>query len=130
METRPISKGFSLHAKVFRAILCVGTGSGIAPILGLLSLRNLKFRILWSASNPERTFGTDIMRRVLEVDPEAEIWDTKQQGRPNLVAEVKQIYDGGHTEAMSVISNAKVTADVVSGLENQGVPAFGPIFDS
>jgi len=117
-------------AKVFRAILCVGTGSGIAPILGLLSLRNLKLRILWSASDPERTFGTDIMRRVLEADPEAVIWDTKQQSRPNLVAEAKQIYDEGDTEAVFVISNAKVTVDVVSGLENQGVPTFGPIFDS
>lgn len=124
------ARGVLYMARMFRTILCVGTGSGIAPILGLLTLPNLKFRILWSAPDPERTFGSDIMRRVLRADSDAVIWDTNQRGRPNLVAEAKQIYNEGDTEAVFVISNAKVTADVVRGLESQNIPAFGPIFDS
>lgn len=125
------ARGVLYMAKLFRTILCVGTGSGIAPILGLLTLPDLKVRILWSAPDPQNTFGSDIMGMVLKADSDAVIWDTKQQsGRPDLVALAMDIYTEGNIEAVFVISNAKVTANVVSGLESQGVPAFGPIFDS
>ena len=39
------------------------------------------------------------------------------------------MYEEGDVEAVFVTSNAKVTADVVFGLESKGLHAFEPIFD-
>ena len=128
--------GVLYMAKMFRSILCVGTGSGLAPILGLLTMSGLKFRVLWSAADPARSFGHDVTRRILKADPRAVIWDTRDQGRPDLVKESFRLYteaddiEADDIEAVFVISNPKVTSEVVFGLEKKGVPAFGPIFDS
>ncbi|KAK5105906.1 hypothetical protein LTS08_000020 [Lithohypha guttulata] len=123
--------GVLYMAKMFRKILCVGTGSGIAPILGLLVIPGLQFRILWSTPSPEQTFGVNIIRRVVKADPKAVIRDTKHEGRPDLIAQAMRLYEEeGDVEAVFVISNAKVTAEVVFGLEARGIPPFAPIFDS
>lgn len=123
--------GVLYMAKIFRKILCVGTGSGIAPILGLLVIPGLQFRILWSTPSPEQTFGANIIRRVVKADPRAVIRDTRHEGRPDLIAQAIRLYEEeGDIEAVYVISNAKVTAEVVFGLEARGIPAFAPIFDS
>lgn len=123
--------GVLYMAKMFKKILCVGTGSGIAPILGLLTIPNLQFRILWSTKSPDQTYGADIVRRILKADTKAVIIDTRLSGRSDLVREATQIYqEEGDFEAVFVISNARGTQEVVAGLEERGIPAFGPIFDS
>lgn len=122
--------GVLYMAKLFRKVLCVSTGSGIAPVLGLLTMPNLQCRILWSTKTPDQTCGADIVRRVLKADPRAIILDSRH-GRVDLVQEATKLYEEeGDFEAVFVISNARYTQKIVSELERRGIPAFGPIFDS
>ncbi|KAH7014114.1 uncharacterized protein B0I36DRAFT_377989 [Microdochium trichocladiopsis] len=72
-------------APMFKSIVLVATGSGIAPCL---------------------------------------------PGRPNTLPTVLDMYKRSEAEAVIVISNPKLTIDLVLDLEALGVPAFGPIWDS
>jgi hypothetical protein len=74
-------------------------------------------------------------------DPYVMIVDTDLKGnkRPNLVKMAYRVWEGsrqgegkwkGKCEAVVVISNWRVTENVVYGLETRGVVAYGAIFDS
>jgi hypothetical protein len=123
--------GVLCMARIFRRIVIVTTGSGIGPCLGVMQDIPQTFcRVIWSTPNPYRTYGHDIVHSVLEVDPNAVIWDTRKQGRPNIVTMAYTLYKETDAEAVFVISNPKLTRKVVYGLESRGIPAFGPIWDS
>ncbi|PSK36687.1 hypothetical protein B9Z65_1870 [Elsinoe australis] len=118
-------------ALMFKKVLVVATGSGIGPCLSLLqSYPEYPVRVLWSAQDPEKTYGQGIIKSVFRSDPNAVIVDTKKTGRPDLLALAYGMLVASECEAAVVISNPSVTRKVVYGLETRGVPAFGPIFDS
>lgn len=123
-------QGVLYMAKIFKTVLCVGTGSGIAPILGLLDIPGTQFRVLWSARDSENTYSNEITERLRESDGDAVILDTLRDGRSDLIERAAQIYRAGEIEAVFVISNAKVTRRIVQGLQRMDIPAYGPIFDS
>jgi len=58
------------------------------------------------------------------------IWNTRKQGRPDMLALAWQLYKESDAEAVFIISNPGVTKSVVYGLESRGVAAYGPIWDS
>lgn len=119
-----------LHvATLFRRTVLVATGSGIGPILSLLSAR-VDARVLWSAPNPRSTFGRAIVDQVRATDRAAVVIDTAKTGRPDLATEAYRLYRASGAEAVFVISNPAVTRKVVYALESRGVPVFAPIFDS
>ncbi|MCJ1446955.1 MAG: hypothetical protein MMC23_007463 [Stictis urceolatum] len=125
--------GVTAVAQLFSNVVVVCTGSGIGPCLSLLALaKNSKTicHLIWSTQAPEATYGKQVLREVYDVDPEALIWDTRVNGRPDLVTLARGAYEGLGAEAVVVVSNQKVTRMVVFGLESIGVPAFGPVFDS
>ena len=124
------TRGALYMAQMFRRVLLVATGSGIAPILGLISIKNIEYRILWSTPDPVTVFSPHIIDLVKTADPDALIWDTKKLGRPRLVEEAYQLYLSSGAESVWIISNAAVTKKFVYGLESRGVPTFAPIFDS
>ena len=70
------------------------------------------------------------MSDVLEADRGALIVDTKESGRFDLTEVAWAKMQQTKAEAAVILSNAKVTRDVVFGLEARGVIAFGAIFDS
>jgi ferredoxin-NADP reductase len=125
-------------ARLFRKVVVVTTGSGIGPCLGVIQdvpLMGTKIRVIWSTPSPLETYGWDICEAVLKVDPAAVIIDTRKEkregrGRPDLTRIAWELYKREGAEAVFVISNPKVTRNVVYGLESRGVPAFGPIWDS
>jgi len=118
-------------ASMFTPIVVVATGSGIGPCLSFLNRnRAHKMRIIWSARFPEATYQRAILANVLEADPDAIIIDTKKTGHPNLAALTYALYKDIDAEAIAIISNPKVTRDVVYEMEARKVPAFGAIFDS
>ena len=121
------------------------------------------YRLIWSTPSPLATYGPRLLDKIHDADPDALVWDTRAQGRPDLTALAWGMYKGGRNgerseerdeivdkevkeneeglrgkgtgkgseyEAVFVVSNQKVTEDVVFALEARGVPAFGPIFDS
>lgn len=120
-----------LHvAPIFKKLVLVATGSGIGPILSLMTGRNLNARIIWSTPDPVATYSKGIVDEVQLADPNALIINTTVTGRPNLAHEAYKLYLASKAEAVFIISNPKVTRKVVYGLESRGVPIFAPIFDS
>lgn len=125
-------------APLFKRIVLVATGSGIGPCLPVLLAKKLPMRVFWSTPNPEETFGAEIIASVKGADSDAVIWNTRKQGKPDLVKEAwKLVAASGMTsdgryevEAVCVIANKKVTEMVVRGMEVRGLAAYGAIFDS
>ena len=132
MWVRGIPARGVLHiAPIFKSMVLVATGSGIGPILSLLTARGILCRILWSTKDPLRTYGQRIIDDILLADPQAVIIDTKNGlTRPNLVEQAHKLYKQSGAEAIFVISNPAATRKVVFGLESRGLPTFAPIFDS
>ncbi|KAK5045010.1 hypothetical protein LTR84_010158 [Exophiala bonariae] len=120
-----------LHiAPIFKKVVLVATGSGIGPVLSLLTKVKINCRILWSTPNPEATYSANVIDNVCLADPAAIIINTSVSGRPDLVNQAYELYVNSGAEAIFVISNPRVTRTVVYGLESRGVPIFAPIFDS
>ena len=124
-------------APLFKRIVLVATGSGIGPCLPVLLARKVPMRVFWSTPNPEDTFGEEIMASVRGADSKAVVWNTRRQGKPDMIKEVwKLVAESGKTEgkynveAVCVIANKKVTEMIVRGMETRGMAAYGAIFDS
>ena len=124
---------------LYRRVLILTTGSGIGPCLSSLLDRpssssnpskHQTARLVWSTRSPLATYGPQILDLVHKADPDALILDTSVTGRPDLLSVAWGVYRDMKAEAVFVLSNEKVTREVVGGLERRGVPAFGPIWDS
>ncbi|KAI7280112.1 hypothetical protein KC343_g2035 [Hortaea werneckii] len=123
--------GMMRIAACFRPVLVIATGSGIGPCLSFLNChRGHPAHVLWSARSPEDVYGGEILSNVLEADRGALIIDTKETGRFELTEVAWAKMQQTKAEAAVIISNAKVTRDVVFGMEARGIIAFGAIFDS
>ncbi|KAF1846733.1 acetyl-CoA synthetase-like protein [Cucurbitaria berberidis CBS 394.84] len=117
-------------ATLFRSVVLVATGSGIGPCLAVILARKVPCRILWTAPNPEQTFGKDIVESVMKTDPHAVIHNTRTQGKPNMSLMAYKLYKESGAEAVCVISNKRFTTKIVYDMECRGIPAYGAIFDS
>ncbi|KAL1879834.1 hypothetical protein Daus18300_001672 [Diaporthe australafricana] len=124
------ASGVLRMAPLFNKIVLVATGSGIGPCLPVIMAKKVPCRIFWSTPAPEKTFGKKIIDAIYETDPEAVIWNTREQGRPNMALEAYKLYRASDAECVCIISNGPVTSKLVYDLESRGVPAFGPIWDS
>ncbi len=124
------ASGVLTIAPLFKKLVLVATGSGIGPCLPVIMERRVPVRVLWSTPHPLETFGQEVMDAILASDPDAVIWNTRTQGKPDLAQLAYQLYRESGAEAVAVISNKKVTQQLVYRLESRGVPAFGPVFDS
>jgi predicted ferric reductase len=116
--------------KLFTSVVWVATGSGIGPCLPHLLSGTTPARLVWSTRHPRRTYGDELVDEILEVQPDALIWDTDSAGKPDLVALAHQVCRDSGAEAVICISNRKTTWHVVEELEARGIPAFGAIWDS
>ncbi|KAI0022951.1 surfactin synthetase subunit 3 [Xylariomycetidae sp. FL0641] len=127
------ASGVLTIAPLFRGVVLVATGSGIGPCLAVLEHGRVPARVLWTTPGPAvPNFGAGIVDAVRKADPAAVIWDTRgPRGKPNLAAlAYAMLRQTPGMEAVCIISNARVTRQVVYRLEARGVPAYGAIFDS
>ncbi|KAI0866974.1 acetyl-CoA synthetase-like protein [Xylaria cubensis] len=125
-----LTSGVLTIAPLFKKVVLVATGSGIGPCLPVILEGRVPARIIWSTPHPRETFGDEIINDVLRADPKAIIWNTRTQGKPDLTALSYQLLKESNAEAVCIISNKKVTQQLVYRLEARGIPAFGAIFDS
>lgn len=116
--------------KLFTKVVIVATGSGIGPVLGHLLDRTVPSRLVWVTRNPRRTYGDAFVDEIETAQPDAFIWDTDAQGKPDVLQLAYAAYVESGAEAVICVSNSTVTWQVVHGLEERGIPAFGPIWDS
>lgn len=117
-------------ATLFNRIVVVATGSGIGPCLGHILQLTCTTQLIWSARDPQETFGKEILNTIRDAVPGAIIHDTKKQGRPDLVLMALRAVADVDAEAAIIIANETITKKVVYSLETRGVPAYGAIWDS
>ncbi|KXJ85644.1 integral membrane protein-like protein TmpA [Microdochium bolleyi] len=127
---RTPTRGVLAIAPMFKSIVLVATGSGIAPCLPVILARQTNITLFWSTRDPLETYGPEIGAIITAMGENAVIHNTSTQGRPKTLPTVLDMYRRAEAEAVIVISNPKLTIDLVLDLEELGVPAFGPIWDS
>ncbi|CDM30370.1 hypothetical protein DTO013E5_9530 [Penicillium roqueforti] len=126
-----LMRGVGYGLRVFDRIIIVTTGSGIGPCLGFLGDENRPLiKVIWQTRNPVKTYGQDVIDLVHKMGPDPIIFDTSRDGRVDMLPIVRQQVKEFKAEAVFVISNPKMTQDIVYEFESQGIPAYGPIFDS
>jgi hypothetical protein len=116
--------------KLFKRVVWIATGSGIGPTLPHLLAHTAPARLVWSTRTPRITYGDELVDEILAAEPNALIWDTNENGRPDLVQLAYDAVQEFDAEAVIVISNKKLTWEVVTGMESRGIPAYGAIWDS
>lgn len=117
-------------APMFKSVLLVATGSGIAPCLPVIMANRTRISLFWSTRDPLTTYGPEIGAIITALGKSARIHNTSTMGRPSMLPQVLQQVQETGSEAVIVISNPKMTIKLVQDLEYMGVPAFGPIWDS
>jgi hypothetical protein len=134
---KPAMMNFLIFAPLFNSVLLVATGAGIGPILSLLlspSIQHMKaqgkiIRVMWCVYNlnaPHWAFAQTVIRNV---DPLPKIFDSKQ-GRPEVALEARYLARINYIEAVMVLSNKKITNEVIREAKVHGRAAYGAVFDS
>lgn len=113
-----------------KKVIWIATGSGVGPCIPHLLTQKVPSRLIWSTRNPEKTFGKELVDEIRGVQPNATLWNTTEQGKPDLVKLAYEAYHDFGAEAVICISNKSTTFEVVHELESRGIPAFGAIWDS
>lgn len=116
--------------KLFKRVVWIATGSGIGPTLPHLLAQEVPAHLVWATRNPRKTYGNGLVDEILDVQPHATIWDTDANGKPDMVKLAYQAVQAFDAEAVICISNKKLTWQVVEGMEQVGIPAYGAIWDS
>jgi hypothetical protein len=127
---RPVSAPMAKTAQLYERVVYVVTGSGIGPCLGQVLAARVPARLVWSTRAPRATYGDALVDEVERAQPDALVWDTTERGKPDLVALARRACREFDAEAVFVVSNKPATMRVVNALEADGIPAFGPIWDS
>ncbi|KAJ5155941.1 hypothetical protein N7492_008744 [Penicillium capsulatum] len=126
-----LMRGVGYGLRLFHRIIIVTTGSGIGPCLGFLGDENRPLiKVIWQTRTPLKTFGQDVLDLVHKMGPDPVIWDTTRDGRCDMLPLVRHHFKEFNAEAVFVISNPSMVRKVVFDFESQGIPAYGPIFDS
>lgn len=122
--------GMATIAPLFNRVVWIATGSGIGPVLPHLLVDEICAKLIWSTPDPCVTYGKDLVKKIRSVQPDAMIWNTDTDGRPDLVKLAYRAVQEIDAEAVIIISNQKLTQQVVYHMESRGIPAFGAIWDS
>lgn len=116
--------------RCFKRVIWVATGSGVGPCLPHLFAGTVPSRLVWSTRDPVATYGEALVDEIRRVQPDAVIWNTQTQGKPDLVELAWRAAVEFDAEAVICISNKSLTWRVTHALESRGVPTFGAIWDS
>ncbi|MET0911620.1 MAG: hypothetical protein ABWZ99_19295 [Ilumatobacteraceae bacterium] len=124
------SVGVANVKRLFHHVVFVVTGSGIGPALGHLLSSETPSKLVWITRSPRATYGDDLVDAIERAHPDAIIWNSDEHGKPDVLRLAYGAYVDSGAEAVICISNKLITWQVVEGLEQRGIPAFGPIWDS
>ncbi|OAK94025.1 hypothetical protein IQ06DRAFT_353818 [Phaeosphaeriaceae sp. SRC1lsM3a] len=133
----PPTANFLTFTPLFNSVLLVATGAGIGPMLSLFSspaIARMKeegktVRVMWCAYEPYAPHWADVLAVIQSVDPLPKIFDSKQ-GRPDVAFEARYLAHVEELEAVMIVSNKKVTDEVVREVKGFGGAAYGAVFDS
>ena len=134
---RPAMMNFLAFAPLFNSILLVATGAGIGPMLSLLASpavtrmreQGRKVKVLWCVYDSYAPHWAFVLDAIRKVDGEPVVFDSKA-GRPDVAFEACWVARKEGVEAVFVVSNPKVTKEVVWECKINGLAAYGAVFDS
>lgn len=122
--------GFMYTTRMWRNIVCVASGAGIAPVLPCLMQGVVpSMTVIWITSNPA-SFGPVVGLLNEYNKGKCTIHDTKVQGRPDTVSMTIKAVIKEKAEAVYIVANQHLTFSVVKGCTAVGINAFGAIWDS
>ena len=122
--------GVGSVGRLFSKVVWITTGSGIAPALPHLLNDPTPAHLVWVTRSPERTYGRELAAEIFAAQPDALLWNSDERGKPDLTELAYQAYRDSGAEAIICISNKDATLRLVTELQQRGVPAYGPIWDS
>lgn len=136
----PPTLNFLALAPLFASLLLVATGAGVGPLLSLLASHHhhpinpmrphrRNVRVMWCVAAPEAPHWAPVLAAIHAVDADAVVFDSRA-GRPDVAFEARELAVSEALEAVMVVSNPRVTRDVVRGCKAVGVAAYGAVFDS
>lgn len=124
-----LSPGFMRSVMAYRKVLCIGTGGGIAPILSFLANTDHDHvHILWIAKQFESYYGASLVE-LLSNRSNTVLWDTGN-GRPNTFDIVKDYCNDQDIDAVFIVSNQKLTFQLVHDLSQDNIISYGAVWDS
>jgi hypothetical protein len=88
-----------------------------------------KIKVMWCVYDPYVAHWAFVLKAIKEVDPDARIFDSKS-GRPDVAFEARWLAQKEEVEVVMVVSNPKVTKEVVHECKMSGLAAYGAVFDS
>ena len=125
--------GFSYCHRMYHRGVAICTGAAIGVFISLFSNKGLtNFSLIWVGSKFEETYGSAVVSMLRKGCPEDKLtlYDTSVHGRPNLVCLAAEAYHKQKAEVVFCVSNLVGTRSIVQGCRQQGIPAFGPIWDA
>jgi hypothetical protein len=125
--------GATQSSRLFKKVLFVATGSGIAPVLSAVFSRLEKeIVIFWITTQPSKKLDTDHLQELEAYRNSIIVFNAGRAAvQPKRVsAIIYGLHCEHQSEAVFVISNRKLTEVVKADLKRCRVPVFGPIFDS
>ncbi|KAF1931963.1 uncharacterized protein M421DRAFT_2569 [Didymella exigua CBS 183.55] len=133
----PPTLNFLAFVPLFKAVLLVATGAGIAPVLSLLcspamqrmNAERRKVRVMWCVADPYAAHWSFAMEAIKGVDKQAVVFDSRV-ARPDVAFETRWLAERANVEAVFVVSNPRVTNEVVRECKVGGLAAYGAVFDS
>jgi hypothetical protein len=134
---KPAAKNFLAFTPLFNSVLLVATGAGIGPMLSLLSSPAIekmkadgkKIRVMWCVHDPEAPHWEFVQTVIRNVDPMPQIFDSRKR-RPDIPFETRHLAQTDDLEAVMIVSNKKVTNEVIAEVKAHGRAAYGAVFDS
>jgi hypothetical protein len=133
----PPAANFLSFAPLFKSLLLIATGAGIGPMLSLLAsptIRTMrrqgrKISVMWCVYDPDAAHWEFVQDVIRNVDPSPCIFDSRK-GRPDVAFEAGEMVGMEGVEAVMVVSNKRVTEEVVENVKGKGGAAYGAVFDS
>jgi hypothetical protein len=134
---KPAAKNFLTFTPIFNSVLLVATGAGIGPMLSLLSSPTIEkmkaqgknIRVMWCVHDPDAAHWAFVQTAIRNVDPIPMIFDSRKR-RPDIPFEARHLAQIDDLEAVMIVSNKKVTNDVIAEVKAHGRAAYGAVFDS
>ncbi|KAF7793497.1 hypothetical protein EIP86_004609 [Pleurotus ostreatoroseus] len=124
--------GLPYLAHLYRRGIAICTGSGIGAVLSTCVQLDNWF-LIWIGSDMEKTFGPVLFDMIHRTIPKERyiLFDTKKEGRrPDTMKMLKDIYVSFKAEVVLITSNPVGNAELMQGCKENGMHAFGPLWDS
>ncbi|KAG5748887.1 hypothetical protein H9Q69_012544 [Fusarium xylarioides] len=129
-DRSPIA-GIGHASAMFKRGIRICTGTGIGAALSTC-IQSKNWFLIWIGSDQLNTFGTTISRLIHDnIEPDRMIlWDTKERGgRPNTMQLLRDTWNNFGAEVIFITSNMKGNDEMMQGCREEGMHAFGTLWD-